>query len=46
MRRTILKAVAALVLLFALVAAGGYSYLHRSLPQVDGTIAVSGLSAW
>ena len=45
MRRTILKAVAALVLLLAMVAAGGYVYLRRSLPQIDGTTTVAGLSA-
>src|ERR1700754_2484545 len=43
--RTILKVLAGLVLLLVLVAAGGYHYLRRSLPQVDGTITVSGLSA-
>ncbi|MCU1381796.1 MAG: Penicillin amidase [Acidobacteria bacterium] len=45
MRRTVLKAVAALALLLAIVAAGGYHYLRRSLPQVDGTIQVAGLAA-
>ena len=45
MRRTILKAVAALVILLALVAAVGLHYLRRSLPQIDGTTRVTGLTA-
>jgi penicillin amidase len=45
MRRVILKAIAVLVLLAAIAAAGGYHYLRRSLPQIDGTTQVAGLSA-
>ena len=45
MRRVILKAIAVLVLLAAIAAAGGYHYLRRSLPQIDGTTRVAGLSA-
>jgi penicillin amidase len=45
MRRTILIVVAVLVFVLVLVTAGGYHYLRRSLPQVDGTITVTGLSA-
>jgi penicillin G amidase len=45
MRRVVLKLILAVVLLLAIVAAGGYHYLRRSLPQIDGTITVAGLSA-
>jgi len=45
MRRVLLKALAAIVLLVALGVAGGYHYLRRSLPQIDGTLTVLGLSA-
>ena len=45
MRRTILKAVAALVILLVIVAAGGLLYLRRSLPQIDGSVTVAGLTA-
>jgi penicillin G amidase len=45
MRRAVLKTIAALLLLLALIAAGGYHYLRRSLPQVDGTVTVAGISA-
>src|SRR3954454_6902625 len=45
MRRAVLKTIAAIALLIALAAAGGYYYLRRSLPQVDGTVIVAGLSA-
>src|SRR5215470_5640860 len=45
MRRMLLKALAAIVVLAVLVFAGGLHYLRRSLPQTDGTIAVHGLSA-
>ena len=34
-----------IVLLAMAAAAGGYVYLRRSLPQVNGTVAVAGLSA-
>jgi penicillin amidase len=44
MRRVLLKAAAAVVLLVAVVALGGYLYLRRSLPQIDGTITVGGVS--
>jgi penicillin amidase len=45
MRRWFLKATAVLFLVLASVAAGGYLYLRRSLPQIDGTTRVAGLSA-
>jgi penicillin G amidase len=45
MGRLLLKALGVIVLLVAAAAAGGYLYLRRSLPQVDGTLRVSGLSA-
>src|SRR5438477_12602302 len=45
MRRFVLKALGAIVLLAALGVAGGYHYLRRSLPQIDGTLTVLGLSA-
>ena len=44
MRRLLLKAAAAIVLVALIVALGGYLYLRRSLPQIDGTARVSGLS--
>src|SRR4051812_26073475 len=45
MRRAVLKTTAAILLLIALAAAGGYYYLRHSLPQVDGTVTVAGISA-
>ncbi|MGH9140348.1 MAG: penicillin acylase family protein, partial [Vicinamibacterales bacterium] len=45
MRPRLLKSTAILLLLLAMFAAGGYHYLRRSLPQVDGTTTVAGLSA-
>src|SRR3954469_21569370 len=45
MRGMILKALAVLVLLAGAAIAGGYYYLRRSLPQIDGTTIVAGLSA-
>src|SRR5262245_58757712 len=45
MRRVLLKALLASVVLVCVVALGAYIYLRRSLPQVDGTVTVSGLSA-
>src|SRR5882724_9387353 len=45
MRRLILKAVATILVLAAIATAGGYHYLRRSLPQIDGTITLAGLSA-
>ncbi|KPK04903.1 MAG: acyl-homoserine lactone acylase [Betaproteobacteria bacterium SG8_39] len=43
--RFVLKTLAALVLLAVVVAGGGYAYLHRSLPQVEGTLRLPGLKA-
>ncbi|HMF96684.1 MAG TPA: penicillin acylase family protein [Vicinamibacterales bacterium] len=43
--RMLWKALIAVVVLLALVAGGGYLYLRRSLPQLEGTIVVAGLSA-
>ena len=45
MRRLLLKAIAAFVLLAAVVTAGGYAYLRRSLPRIDGTTTIAGISA-
>jgi penicillin G amidase len=45
MRRMFLKATSTIVILFAVIVLGGYLYLRRSLPQVDGTARVAGLSA-
>jgi penicillin amidase len=45
MRRLLVKSVAALLVLAALAAAAGYHYLRRSLPQIDGTVTVAGLTA-
>src|SRR5476651_1706849 len=45
MRRVLLKAIAAIVLLAAIVTSGGYVYLRRSLPQIDGTTTIAGISA-
>src|SRR5947207_404754 len=45
MRSVLLKALAAILVLAVLVFAGGLHYLRRSLPDVDGTITVAGLSA-
>jgi penicillin amidase len=45
MRGVVLKTIAVLVLLAAIAAAGGWHYLRRSLPQIDGTTTVAGLSA-
>ena len=45
MRRLLLKAIAAIVVLAAIVTSGGYIYLRRSLPQIDGTTTVAGISA-
>src|SRR5262245_42464843 len=43
--RMLWKALIAIVVVLALVAGAGYHYLRRSLPQMDGTITVAGLSA-
>ena len=45
MRPTLIKALAAIVILAALVAGGGYLYLRRSLPAASGTVHVGGLTA-
>ena len=45
MRRWLLKALAAIVLLIAVAAAGIYGYARQSLPTIDGTVTVSGASA-
>src|SRR5437762_6483252 len=44
MRRLILRIAAGLALLIVLMAGGFYLYLRSSLPQVDGTVAVSGIT--
>src|SRR5258708_6767224 len=44
MRRVLLKVLGVTVLLTGLAMAGAYVYLHRSLPQLDGTVSVSGIS--
>ena len=43
--RFVLKTVAALLLLVAIAAGGGYAYLHRSLPKVEGSVRLPGLKA-
>jgi penicillin G amidase len=45
MRRVLLKALLAGIVLVGVIALGAYFYLRRSLPQLDGTVTVSGLSA-
>ena len=45
MRRWFTTAFAALVLLVVAGVLGGYAYLRRSLPSIDGVVSVSGLSA-
>src|SRR3954463_624999 len=45
MRRVVLKVMLGVLLVLAVVAAGGYLYLRRSLPQIDGAVTVAGLSA-
>ena len=45
MRGAILKTLAAIVLLAAIAASAGYVYLRRSLPQIDGTTTLAGISA-
>ncbi|HZT76508.1 MAG TPA: penicillin acylase family protein [Vicinamibacterales bacterium] len=44
MRRLALKALAAIVVFAAIAFAAGYAYLRRSLPTVNGAVAVAGLS--
>src|ERR1041384_2008020 len=43
--RMLVKALVAVLVVVAVVAAGGRHYLRRSLPQIDGTITVAGASA-
>jgi penicillin G amidase len=43
--KALLVVLAVVVALVCVIALGGYGYLRRSLPQVDGTITVSGISA-
>jgi penicillin amidase len=43
--RFVLKSLVALVLLAAVVTGAGYAYLHRSLPQIEGTLRLPGLKA-
>jgi penicillin G amidase len=45
MRRFLLKALAVIVVLVAITALAAYHYLRRSLPVIDGTITVAGVSA-
>ena len=40
-----MKTLAAIVLLAAIATSGGYVYLRRSLPQIDGTTTIAGISA-
>ncbi len=42
--RWLLRALAALLVIVVVAAGGGYVWLRGSLPQTDGTIAVTGLS--
>ena len=44
MRRVIVRSLAALVLILVASAAGAYLYLRQSLPRLDGTVAVAGIS--
>ena len=45
MRRWLVRLSLALVILLAVATGGVYAFLHRALPQVDGTITVTGVSA-
>jgi penicillin amidase len=45
MRRLLLRSAGVLLVLVAVIVAGGFHYLRRSLPQVEGTATVAGLSA-
>jgi penicillin G amidase len=45
MRGFLSKALLVIAVLLGLAALGAYGYLRRSLPQLDGTVTVSGLSA-
>jgi penicillin amidase len=44
MRRVLLKVLGVTLLLTAVALAGAYMYLRRSLPQLDATVSVSGIS--
>src|SRR5438105_2835815 len=44
MLRWLIRGLVALALMALLVFAGGYFYLRRSLPQMDGPVTVAGLS--
>src|SRR5712671_3246747 len=44
MRRVLLKGLGVIIVLVALGVVGAYVYLRRSLPQLDGTASVSGIS--
>jgi penicillin amidase len=43
MPRTLWKAIGGLLVIFALAASGLLLYLRRSLPQIDGTLTVTGI---
>ncbi len=43
--RLLLKATVAITLLAAIAVGGAYVYLRRSLPQLDGTTTIAGISA-
>ena len=45
MRRYAIRGLLAVIALVAIASLGTYVYVRRSLPQVDGTVTVSGLSA-
>ncbi|PYQ68960.1 MAG: penicillin amidase [Acidobacteria bacterium] len=45
MRTLLLKALAVIVVLVAITAAAIYNYARRSLPVVDGTVTVAGITA-
>src|SRR4051794_33877232 len=45
MVRLLLKTIVAVLVLMAIVAAGGLHYLRRSLPDIDGTVQITGLAA-
>ncbi|HEX3644615.1 MAG TPA: penicillin acylase family protein [Vicinamibacterales bacterium] len=45
MQRMIFRAIAVVALIALVAAAGACHYLRRSLPQIDGTVTITGLSA-
>lgn len=45
MRRLVVKALVAIVVLVVLAGLAGYAYLGRSLPQIDGEVAIGAVSA-